>query len=92
MYTVLEAADRAGAAGANAFIKTTLGGLTDFGFKTSGGGRFSYMADNIILLRADVTDRITRTCSILKERASSHDLHLNEFEITAKGVRIKNSE
>lgn len=70
----------------------TLGGLTDFGFKTSGGGRFSYMADNIILLRADVTDRITRTCSILKQRASSHDLHLNEFEITAKGVRIKNRE
>lgn len=69
----------------------TLGGLTDFGFKTSGGGRFSYMADNIILLRADVTDKITRTCSILKERASSHDLRVNEFEITDKGVRIKNA-
>lgn len=67
----------------------TLGGLTDFGFKTSGGGRFSYMADNIILLRADATDRITRTCSILKERASSHDLLVNEFEITDKGIRIK---
>lgn len=68
----------------------TLGGITDFGFKTSGGGRFSYMSDNIILLRVDLTDKIKRTLSILKERASSHELTVSEIEITASGVRIKN--
>ncbi len=70
----------------------TLGGLTDFGFKTSGGGRFSYMSDNIILLRVDVTDKIKRTISVLKQRASNHDLDVHEIEINASGVRVKNSE
>jgi circadian clock protein KaiC len=68
----------------------TLGGLTDFGFKTSGGGRFSYMSDNIILLGVDVTNKVKRTVSILKERASSHDLDVHDIEINASGVRIKN--
>mgnify|MGYP000010222228 CR=1 FL=1 len=67
----------------------TLGGLTDLGFKSSGGGRFSYMSDNIILLQVGLQDRIKRTLSILKERASSHDLGVNEIEITKSGIRVK---
>jgi circadian clock protein KaiC len=70
----------------------TLGGPTDFGTQTTGGGRFSYMSDNIILLKAEVTNKIERSILILKERASAHDENANEMEIGASGVRIKNKQ
>ncbi len=70
----------------------TLGGLTDFGTHTAGGGRFSYMSDNIILLKAAITDKIERSMLIMKERASSHDENANKIEITASGVRVKEKQ
>ena len=52
------------------------------------GGRFSYMSDNIVFLSTDVKDKSKRNVSIVKARASKHDLAIHEVEITEKGLRV----
>jgi circadian clock protein KaiC len=54
-----------------------------------GDGQFSYMSDNIILLSADRTGRATRHLSILKARATRHDLGIHEVEITEGGLGVR---
>jgi circadian clock protein KaiC len=52
------------------------------------GGRFSYMCDNIVFLSTDIQDKTRRSVSVVKARASKHDLAIHEAEITAKGMRV----
>jgi len=57
--------------------------------QTTPGGRFSYMADNIVLLGNEVRDRqMTRTISVLKARGTEHDQRVRPFIITARGARV----
>lgn len=50
----------------------------------------SHLADNVVLLQYAGFDaaRISRTLTILKTRASSHDPHMREFEITTNGITL----
>ncbi|MDP2314259.1 MAG: ATPase domain-containing protein [Pseudomonadota bacterium] len=53
------------------------------------GGRFSYMADNIVMLQTQVRDeQMTRSVTVLKARGTQHDLRVRPLEITASGVRV----
>ncbi len=53
------------------------------------GGRFSYMADNIVLLGTEIKDlQITRTITVLKARGTKHDLRVRPLEITPEGARV----
>ncbi len=54
-----------------------------------GDGQFSYMSDNIILLSADRTGPASRHLSIVKARATRHDLGVHEIEITAAGLEVR---
>ena len=51
-----------------------------------GDGQFSYMSDNIILLSAG---RAARHLSIVKARATRHDLGAREVEITEAGIGVR---
>jgi circadian clock protein KaiC len=51
-------------------------------------GHFSFMSDNIIALGVDIGDSGGRCVSVLKSRASAHDLGSHELEITGKGLRL----
>ena len=63
----------------------TTGGGSDSWFEAdSVSGRFSYMSDNIVILST-----APRRLSIVKARASAHDLRSHEVEITNRGLRIK---
>jgi len=63
----------------------TTGGGPDSWFEAAGiAGRFSYMSDNIIVLS---TTR--RRLSIVKARATPHDLRSYPMEITSQGLRVK---
>lgn len=53
-----------------------------------GGGRFSYMSDNIIFLSTDIKDKTRRSIGVIKARASKHDLEFHDAEITEKGLRV----
>ena len=53
------------------------------------GARFSYMSDNILFLSMDRKDRPTRSLTIVKARATTHDLATNEIEINEKGLRLR---
>jgi len=53
-----------------------------------GGGQFSYISDNIVLLSTDIKDKTRRRIAIIKARASKHDLGSHEAEITEKGLRV----
>lgn len=47
----------------------------------------SHLADNVVLLQyTGLATVVTRTLTVLKTRASSHDLRVREFEITPKGI------
>jgi circadian clock protein KaiC len=50
----------------------------------------SHLADNVVLLqyRGFGDGTISRTLAVLKTRASSHDPHLREFQITANGITL----
>ena len=50
----------------------------------------SHLADNVVLLqyKGFETAHISRTLTVLKTRASSHDRHMREFEITPKGITL----
>jgi circadian clock protein KaiC len=50
----------------------------------------SHLADNVVLLQYQGFDAgiVSRTLTVLKTRASSHDPHLREFEITPKGITL----
>jgi len=52
------------------------------------GGRYSYMTDNIIFLSTDMKDKARRSVSILKARASKHDLATHDAEISENGLRV----
>jgi KaiC/GvpD/RAD55 family RecA-like ATPase len=60
------------------------GGGPDSWFEAdSVGGRFSYMSDNIIILST-----ARRRLSVIKARATAHDLGSHEREITRQGLRV----
>jgi circadian clock protein KaiC len=62
----------------------TTGGGPDSWFEANGViGRFSYMSDNIIILST-----ASRRLSIVKSRATLHDLDNHEVEITGGGLRV----
>ena len=65
-------------------FETTGGGPDSWLEAASDAGRFSYMSDNIIVLS---TTR--RRLSVVKARATSHDLRSYPMEITSRGLRIK---
>jgi circadian clock protein KaiC len=48
----------------------------------------SHLADNVVLLQYAGFDKasISRTVTVLKTRASTHDPHVREFQITPKGI------
>ena len=50
----------------------------------------SHLADNVVLLQYAGFDKasISRTITVLKTRASTHDPHVREFEITPKGILL----
>ncbi len=52
------------------------------------GDRVSFMADNVVLLRLNIQDKVKRTLAVLKARGSAHDLGVHEIEIGAKGMRV----
>jgi circadian clock protein KaiC len=56
-----------------------IGALAEYGI--------SHVADNVILLRyvADTT-RLHRALTVIKTRASSHDLEIRDYTITAQGI------
>jgi circadian clock protein KaiC len=61
------------------------GGGPDAWFEaSSANGRFSYMCDNVFMLST-----AARKLSIIKARATEHDLGTHELEITARGLRVK---
>jgi circadian clock protein KaiC len=60
------------------------GGGPDSWFEANGvGRRFSYMSDNIIILST-----ARRRLSVIKARATLHDLGSHEVEITRQGLRV----
>ena len=60
------------------------GGGPDAWFESdAAGGRFSYMCDNIIVLST-----AKRRISIVKARATAHDLGSHEVEINQDGLRV----
>jgi KaiC/GvpD/RAD55 family RecA-like ATPase len=65
-------------------FETTGGGPDSWFEAASVAGRFSYMSDNIVVLS---TTR--RRLSVVKARATSHDLRCYPMEITSRGLRIK---
>jgi circadian clock protein KaiC len=61
------------------------GGGPDSWFEANSlGGRFSYISDNIVILST-----ATRKLSIVKARATAHDLGSHDMEITHRGLRVK---
>lgn len=50
----------------------------------------SHLVDNVVLLQYAGFDeaRITRTLTVLKTRASTHDPHVREFQITPTGILL----
>jgi circadian clock protein KaiC len=65
-------------------FETTGGGSDSWLEPDRVSGRFSYMSDNIIILST-----ATRRLSIIKARATAHDLRSHGMEITSRGLRIK---
>jgi circadian clock protein KaiC len=65
-------------------FETTGGGPDSWFEANSVTGRFSYMSDNIIVLSTAL-----RRLSIVKARATAHDLRSHEMEITRHGLRVK---
>jgi circadian clock protein KaiC len=54
----------------------------------------SHLADNVVLLQYtgfDGAASVSRTLTVLKTRASSHDQRVHEFDITPKGITLKSS-
>jgi circadian clock protein KaiC len=72
--------------GVTSFLMFELtGGGPDSWFESNSvGRRVSYMTDNIIVMST-----ATRRLSVVKARATSHDLGSHEMEITDKGLRVK---
>ena len=66
----------------------TMGGITNSGL-TMNGERFSYMSDTVILLNVDFKTKAKRTLSVIKQRASGHDLREHDISIEAKGMSVK---
>ncbi|MES2641667.1 MAG: ATPase domain-containing protein [Myxococcota bacterium] len=57
--------------------------------QTTPGGRFSYMADNIVLLSNEVkVGAMCRTITVLKARGTEHDLRVRPLIISATGARV----
>ncbi len=52
-------------------------------------GQFSYMSDNIVVLSADRAGPASRHLSIVKARATWHDLGVHEIEITEAGLGVR---
>jgi circadian clock protein KaiC len=50
----------------------------------------SHLADNVVLLQYKGFDEsvVSRTLTVLKTRASSHDRNIREFDITPKGITL----
>jgi circadian clock protein KaiC len=53
----------------------------------------SHLADNVVVLQYKGFDEgvVSRTLTVLKTRASSHDRNVREFDITAKGITLNNA-
>lgn len=51
--------------------------------------RFSYMSDNVLFLSWSHSEVTQRTLRIVKMRGSNHEHAIREFEIGAKGARMK---
>lgn len=66
----------------------TAGGVTDTGSGSGLGGRFSYMSDNIVWIRVDASDVVTRSLLVLKARGSAHDLHSHDLQMSADGAQV----
>lgn len=64
-------------------------GGPSFGSPIVDGGRFSYMSDNLFFLSWSSDTMSHRTIHIVKMRGSAHDHAVREFEIDARGVRMK---
>jgi len=65
-------------------FETTGGGPDSWLEAESVSGRFSYMCDNIIILST-----AARRVSIVKARATAHDLRSHELEINNRGLQIR---
>jgi circadian clock protein KaiC len=70
-------------------VTETAGSADGCGLGASGDGQLSYMSDNIIALSANRSGRATRHLSVVKARATRHDLGVHEVEITEAGLRVR---
>jgi circadian clock protein KaiC len=52
-------------------------------------GELSYMSDNILLLSTDTKDKTKRNLTVIKARASAHDLDVHEVDISETGLRVQ---
>jgi len=52
------------------------------------GGRFCYLADNLVLLTAQREGEIKRKVAVLKARGTAHDLGVHAFAIVDGGARV----
>lgn len=61
-----------------------------YGISRLTGYGASHLANNVVLLQYAGFDKahISRTLTVLKTRASTHDPHVREFEITPKGILL----
>lgn len=60
-----------------------------FGLRTLGGHGAPQLADNILVLQYHLDgDRMGRTITVLKTRASHHDPQVRPFEITEAGISL----
>jgi circadian clock protein KaiC len=53
----------------------------------------SHLADNVVLLQYKGFDEnvVSRTLTVLKTRASSHDRNVREFDITTNGITLNSA-
>lgn len=88
MYSLLNRCSRRGVSVMMTYEIPELHGVTQL---TKDGA--SHLADNVVLLQyaGFDADRISRTLTILKTRASSHDPHMREFEITTNGITLNSA-
>jgi circadian clock protein KaiC len=66
----------------------TLRGAREEFAPSNTGARFAFMSDNIIVLATEGAATRKRTLTVLKSRASVHDLGVHEVEITSQGLRV----
>jgi circadian clock protein KaiC len=84
MYSLLQ---RTAHAGIGVFMTQEVAEL--FGVTRLSEYGISHLSDNVVLLQfLRGESQIKRALTVLKTRASAHDPHILEFEITSNGIEL----